>query len=109
MFSNNRALSGAVFVFVEDSTLVATKACNATFQNNFALDYGGVIYIEVVEELSVSKTLLDLLSYASQGSEFRTLANSFIDFRHGISRKQLIFSGNTAGKGGDVVFGNSVL
>ena len=45
IFSDNRALSGAALLFVSSSALVISETSTVRFQNNYALNYGGAIYI----------------------------------------------------------------
>ena len=108
VFANNRALYGAVFVFIKSSSIILSESCNATFQNNSAVDYGGVFYIIPEEVPIMSKTSLDIQVGAENRYEFSFITNCFIHVKGARSRTMLTFSGNTAGKGGDVAFGGSV-
>ena len=65
--------------------------------------------VSIVEEkLTTSRSLIDTLNDAEEGSEIQSPSVRFIHVEGARSRKQLIFSGNTAGKGGDALFSNSV-
>ena len=108
VFANNRALYGAVFIFFKSSSVILSGSCNATFLNNSVLDYGGVFYIFQEEIIVQSKTLLDIQLWQEIGFDFKSITNCFIHVKGARSRTMLSFSGNTAGKGGDIVFGGSV-
>ena len=108
VFANNQALYGAVFVLVQSSVMIFSESCNATFQNNSAIDYGGVFYIITEEFFARSKTLYDIRTRAHVGSETKSTTNCFFQIEGVWSNKILNFVGNTAGKGGDVLFGGLV-
>ena len=101
VFSDNQALLGAVFLLTGSSKLSVSESCVATFHNNSAIDYGGVFYIITEETPTSSITLTDENSIVSVTNCFFHVENRSLDTR-------LYFSGNTAGKGGDVLFGGQV-
>ena len=110
VFANNRALNGAVFVLAKHSSITTFSDTNVTFQNNSAVNYGGVFYIITQERYSACKSLFDIQTDAQVGSQSRVETVCFIttQLQAVRSEKKLSFSGNTAGKGGDVLFGDSV-
>ena len=109
VFANNRALYGAVFILTKSSVLIVSESCTTTFQTNTAIDYGGVFYIVTEEFLIQSKTFSEVLTNTSRhGTEFKSMTNCFIQVERIRSRKMLTFTGNSAGKGGDVIFGGLV-
>ena len=79
------------------------QSCQATYS---ALEYGGVFY----EETNImGETPQDILIGVYGGSEVKSITDCFIHVEgKGSMKQRLTFSGNTAGKGGDVVFGGSV-
>ena len=106
IFSDNHALSGAALLFVSSSVLVISETSTVHFQNNHAVNYGGAIYILTDEyyEKSVSTTLREL-------SFFRLVTRRtrcFLSVKGNRSQARLIFTNNTADKGGDVVYGGLV-
>ena len=108
VFANNQALYGAVFILTKSSVLILSESCTATFHNNSALDHGGVFYIFTEEFIVRSKTLFEIQTIVLDGTEFTSRTNCFVQVEGARSRKLLMFAGNTAGKGGDVLFGGLV-
>ena len=108
VFTNNRALSGAVFTLATSSVLIISQSCAASFQNNTAFDYGGVFYIFTKELINQSMALFDIQTKAKIGSEVTSITNCFIHVEGERSRARLNFSANTAGRGGDILFGGQV-
>ena len=108
VFANNRALYGAVFILTKSSVLIVSESCTTTFQNNTAIDYGGVFYIVTEEFLIQSKTFSEVLTNTRHGTEFKSMTNCFIQVEGKRSRRMLTFTSNSAGKGGDVIFGGLV-
>ena len=105
VFANNQALYGAAFVLVQSSVVIFSES---TFQNNSAIDYGGVFYIITEEFFTRSKSLFDIRTQAHVGSETKSTTNCFLRVEGVRSKVILHFTGNTAGKGGDVLFGGLV-
>ena len=101
IFSDNCALLGAALHFVSSSVLVITETSTVHFQNNHAVNYGGAIYILTDEDYS--KTLSDV---------YKPLVTKrtrcFLSVEGNRSQARLIFTNNTADKGGDVVYGGLV-
>jgi hypothetical protein len=101
-------LYGAVFILTKSSVLIVSESCTTTFQNNTAIDYGGVFYIVTEEFLMQIKTFSEFLTNTRHGTEFKSMTNCFIQVERIRSKKMLTFTGNSAGKGGDVIFGGLV-
>ena len=105
IFSDNSALSGAALLFVSSSVLVISESSSVRFQNNHALTYGGAIYILTDEDYtkSVFTNLRDLSFFNPSIVTPRT--RCFLSVEGNRSQARLIFTNNTADKGGDVVYG----
>ena len=93
VFSNNTAVSGTAFILVEGSIIHLVEDSNVKFENNFAKNTGGVFYIGV-NDLFFG----DTLSYG------KCFLNTPIDR----SKIQFIFVNNSAGIGGDILYGGQV-
>ena len=107
IFSDNRALSGAALLFVSSSVLVISESSTVCFQNNYAVNYGGAIYILTDEYYTKSKSFYDILSTFTH-SVVTPRTRCFLSVEGNRSLARLIFTNNTAGKGGDVVYGGLV-
>ena len=107
VFANNRAFNGVVFVLTKSSEIIFLKDTNASFRNNSAVNYGGVFYVVTEEHYMLSHSIHDVIIDAKVGSRIRSVTSCFINVYNVRSKKQLSFSGSTAGNGGDVVFGGS--
>ena len=105
IFSDNRALLGAALLFVSSSVLVISETSTVCFQNNHAVDYGGAIYILTDEYYSRTYDIVSS-STVTQGVTPRT--KCFLSVKGNRSQARLIFTNNTADKGGDVVYGGLV-
>ena len=133
IFSDNCALSGAALLFASSSVLVISESSSVNFQNNHAVNYGGAIYILTDEFYNNSKSIQDVLYNKSiqdvlHNKSFQeVLYNKSIDVMYSIrpslvtprtrcflsvagnrSQARLVFTNNTADKGGDVVYGGLV-
>ena len=106
-FSHNRALTGTALIFVR-SSLRLTENCKAFFFENYASNVGGVIYINTEESYVSSMTLSDIKNYNSIGSLTTSMTKCFIHVEGSRSDTRLVFINNTAGKGGDVLYGGLV-
>ena len=69
LFNNNTASSGTVLIFAKNSLLIITNYSNVQFQNNHALNHGGVFYITTEESYETSMSLQDILSYFNTGTQ----------------------------------------
>ena len=105
IFSDNRALSGAALLFVSSSVLVISETSSVRFQNNHAVNYGGAIYILTDEYYN--KTFRDISKFISH-SVVIPRTRCFLSVEGNRSQARLIFTNNTADKGGDVVYGGLV-
>ena len=105
IFSDNRALLGAALLLVSSSVLVISETSTVRFQNNHAVDYGGAIYILTDEYYSRTQSVVSSSTF-TLGVTPRT--RCFLSVEGNRSQTRLIFTNNTADKGGDVVYGGLV-
>ena len=133
IFSDNRALSGAALLFASSSVLAISERSRVSFQNNHAVNYGGAIYIQTDEFYNSSKSIQDVLynksiqdilhsksfqdvvvnqsinvRYSTRPSLVTPSTRCFLSVAGNRSQARLIFTNNTAGRGGDVVYGGLV-
>ena len=106
IISENSALLGAAFI-LESSNIILYETGRITFQNNHALDYGGAIYIMTEEIHGRSRSMTDILFYDSL-SLITTSTKCFISVEGTRAQSRFTFVNNTAGKGGDVVYGGLI-
>ena len=104
VFSDNRALLGAALLFASSSVLVIPETSSIIFHNNSADNYGGAIYILTDEFYTKSKSIQDLFQ-PTRYSLVTPGTRCFLSVEGNRSQARLIFSNNTAGKGGDILYG----
>ena len=109
VFSDNQALLGAALLFANSSVLILSETSHIIFQNNHAITYGGAIYIVTNEIYGKSMSIQDV-SYNLIPSLVTPSTRCFLSAEGFIIRSQtrLIFTNNTADKGGDVIYGGLV-
>ena len=105
IFANNQALVGAALHFSQSSVLVISETGSVIFENNYAINYGGAVYIVTEESYALSASLQNILDVALLVT---TSTRCFIHVEGDRSQARLIFVNNTAGRGGDVVYGGLV-
>ena len=108
LFSDNTAISGTVFNLRKRSTLTLQRDANICFKNNHATNNGGVFYIATEEIKEKGLTLGDVLERNTIGSVIATHTECFLHVEGSKSQKRMEFVNNTAGKGGDVLYGGLV-
>ena len=108
LFHYNTASSGTVLIFAKNSLLIPTDDSNIQFENNHAINYGGVFYIETEESYGTSMSLQDILSENDRGTRTTSTAECFVRVEGSRSHARLTFINNTAGRGGDVLYGGFV-
>ena len=114
LFHNNTASSGTVLIFAKNSLLITTDYSIIDFQNNHAINYGGVFYITTEESYEASMSLQDIQSFHSSyfdnwevdGFLIISITEYFVRVEGSRSHVRLTFVNNTAGKGGDVLYGH---
>ena len=108
IFANNQALVGVALHFSLSSVLVISETSSVIFENNYAINYGGAVYIDTEERYGRSvyyREILDVLEVFLVTTSTRCFIHVEGD-RSQLAR--LIFVNNTAGRGGDVVYGGLV-
>ena len=108
LFSDNTAISGTVFNLRKKSALTLKRDAHICFKNNHATNNGGVFYIATEEIKEKGLTLADVLEHNTIGSVIATHTECFFAVEGDKSQKRLEFVNNTAGKGGDVLYGGLV-
>ena len=110
LFHNNTASSGTGLIFAKNSLLITTEYSNIHFQNNHAMKYGGVFYISTEESYETSMSLQDIIQYNGAGSLITSRTECFLHVEGGNLRShtRFTFINNTAGRGGDVLYGGLV-
>ena len=101
MISNNRAIAGTAFILVQTSILKLNEKAHIQIINNYAINTGGAFY--VTSDLHYSMLSLTVRS---------TLVETNPCFFHtvgGRSQTRFTFVNNSAGKGGDILYGGHVL
>ena len=98
-FSNNTAFAGPAFVLNGGSTLTPTSNSHIYFVNNHATNVGGVIYA-TNNNVHYEKNLYNLKR-----------STCFLTPQHGLilHHKRFTFVNNSAGKGGDILYGGEIL
>ena len=107
VFLDNQASSGAALLFASNSVLVISDTSSVIFQNNHAFDYGGAIYILTDEFYSKSMTIRDIFQL-NRPSLVTPSTRCFLSVEGKRSQARLLFTNNTADKGGDVIYGGLV-
>ena len=114
LFHNNTASLGTVLISAKNSLLITTDYSNIDFKNNHAINYGGVFYITTEESYQTSMSLQDIIQF-SQRNDFEVDSSlitpkteCFVRVKGSRSHARLTFINNTAGKGGDVLYGGLV-
>ena len=117
LFHNNTASSGTGLISAKNSLLITTDYSNIDFQNNHAINYGGVFYITTEESYETGMSLQDIIqssqtrhsdNWEVDGSLITSRTESFVCVEDSRSHARLTFINNTAGKGGDVLYGGLV-
>ena len=106
-FENNSAVSAAAFIFSRSSVLILSEQCNTVFRNNSVSLHGAVFYI-VTEREPV--TVGQLVTTAQRFSnDIASGTRCFVQVEGDRSHSpRLTFINNTAGEGGDVLYGGLV-
>ena len=100
VISNNRAIAGSAFILVQNSILKLTENSHLCFRSNHATDTGGVFYIS--DNVHHEYPAFSSLAYPLLAS------TCFLNTEGKRSKKQLFFANNTAGYGGDILYGGHV-
>ena len=117
LFHNNTASLGTVLISAKNNILITTEYSNIDFQNNHAINYGGVFYITTEESYQTSMSLQDIIQFSQRdnfntqevdGSLIISRTDCFVRVEGSRSHARLTFINNIAGKGGDVLYGGLV-
>ena len=106
-FSNNSAYTGSAFILVEDSILIVEESCRAHFINNHATNTGGVFAIfnhrqvHYNCQIYIPKTFKRECIFTTSTCFLRTQT-------YKVTNQNFIFANNSAGKGGDIVYGGHI-
>ena len=96
-FSNNTAYAGAAFVLVGQSSFYPSENSHIYFLNNHATDIGGVFYIT------------DSSWYFDESNHPKTVCLFSIYIEDTRSQAKFTFVNNSAGRGGDILYGGDML
>ena len=94
VFSNNTAVLGTAFILAEGSIISLVRDSNVKFEHNYATNTGGVFHIGVNDNIFLG----DTFSYRK----------CFLNVPRDRSKIQFIFVNNSAGIGGDILYGGQV-
>ena len=114
LFHNNTASLGTVLISAKNGILITTDYSNIDFKNNHAINYGGVFYITTEESYQTSMSLQDIIQFGQRknfevdSSLITPKTECFVRVEGSRSHARLTFINNTAGKGGDVLYGGLV-
>ena len=106
IFRLGRLITANTYVALRKrSTLTLQRDAHIFLKNNHATNNGGVFYIATEEIKERALTLEDVLYGNTIGSVIATHTECFLHVEGSKSQKRLEFVNNTAGKGGDVLYG----
>ena len=108
LFINNRASLGTILISAKTSILITTDHSNVQFQKNHAINYGGVFYINAEESYGRSVSLQDIIQSKEGGSLITSRTGCFVHVEGIRSHARFTFINNTAGRGGNVLYGGLV-
>ena len=97
-FSNNSAFAGTAFALTYGSVLNSIENSCIYFLNNHATNIGGVFYLA---SKIIQAILYNIDAYYPQNI-------CFLHTQGKRSQKRFIFANNSAGKGGDILYGGQV-
>ena len=98
-FTNNTAFAGTAFILILDSILTSAENSHTYFLNNHATNIGGVFYI--------TSNNIHEYWFAFFGS-IVLKSTCFLTTEGSRSQTRFTFANNSAGKGGDILYGGHV-
>ena len=106
ILSNNRANAGTAFILVQKSILRLAENSHIHFSNNHAINIGGIFYITD----NMNKLENGVLTYFFFDVTNHPLLHStcFLNVEGKRSQVRMTFVNNSAGKGGDILYGGHV-
>ena len=111
IFSSNTAMAGTAFVLVQNSILRLEERSHILFRNNHAINTGGAFYVTNNADYGNSHPIFVQAPWADTYSPFlHPLLRStcFLSTEGSRSQVMLTFMNNSAGKGGDILYGGDV-
>ena len=99
-FTGNRAYKGAAMTFISNSSMTLTATGYITFTNNSANNSGGAIYIVTRHFYTLSRSKFEFTHITDTECFLQVEGQHFQD--------RLVFINNSAGQGGDVLYGGSL-
>ena len=106
-FTHNRAYRGGAIVFTYDSKMKLSNNSSVLFVDNHAIFTGGAIQLATNHYYMESSYFVPFCSHYSQGCHAYT-PECFLEPEQYNFRGGLTFVNNTAGQGGDVLYGSVV-
>ena len=97
-FSNNRAFAGTAFALLYGSVLNSIENSHIHFLNNHATNIGGVFYLVT--------NIIHMILYNSDA--YYPQNTCFLRTQGKRSQTRFTFANNSAGKGGDIIYGGQV-
>ena len=98
LISDNQGIAGSGFILAQTSILKVVEDSAIHIRNNHAINTGGVFYINSDQYYSMLFSSNTLIKRST----------CFLSAEGNRSRKRLTFVNNSAGKGGDVLYGGQV-
>ena len=95
-FSSNKAITGTAFILVQNSTLSLAENSYIYFLNNHATNTGGVFHIATD------------IHWESDVFSLWPMTKCFLSTKCNRSQTKFVFVNNTAGMGGDILYGGQV-
>ena len=101
IISNNKAIAGTAFILIQNSILKLLKNVHIQVTNNYAINTGGAFYVASDLHYSVLSLIITSTLVETNSCFFNTVGDR--------SQTRLLFMNNSAGKGGDILYGGHVL
>ena len=109
-FSNNSAYTGSAFILIDNSILILAENCRVHFINNYATNTGGVFSISNTQKFKYIYKCF-IINFVSYCNDYDVVPRSNCFLKTQIDNSSMhnfIFTNNSAGKGGDIVYGGYV-
>ena len=109
-FSNNSAYIGTAFILIGDSILILQESCWVQFINNYATNTGGVFYISNTQKVTF-EPFCEMFHENIRPCDTAEITTSTCFLRTQVYTnltQHFIFANNSAGKGGDIVYGGNL-
>ena len=109
-FYNNSAYTGSAFILIDNSILILAENCRVHFINNYATNTGGVFSISNTQKFKYIYKCF-MINFVSYCNDYDVVPRSNCFLKTQIDNSSMdnfIFTNNSAGKGGDIVYGGYV-